>query len=238
MRFTSKLPMKIPMKIKLIQCSIAVLLLSSCMKENDGPEIIVEPPWPIEVKVDSIMSGTLYNLTVGDHAEEVYKGLQGLTDSKGKIEYLSITGLFNTKVEDLKDRIPLYNALRFDQKPSSPLSAYINFKGDKIESIYYRDGNRTSKWPNDAADALQVGDPVSSVYDKLVKLEKNTKYARMFEYIGMHEKNMNKSFDSFQNKSKLWQFSIIQDDKNFIRINLEFKDAKLVKIRSRHERYL
>lgn len=228
------------MRLSLLLLGTAGLLFVSCLKnDSDDPEIIIEPPFPIEVKLDSIQTGSLYNVTVGNSAEEVYKGLQEFTDSKGKISYLAITGVLNTTLTDLKDRIPLYNGLILDQKPSNPLSSQIYFKGGKIESIYYRNSpNKLSRWPVDASDPLKIGDPVENIYDKLVALQKDGRYARFFEYMGLFEKNMDKPFDTFQNKSNLWQFSVTVDDKNFIRVGLVFENAVLVKIRSRHERYL
>lgn len=227
------------MRLLFTNLSVTVLLFASCLKHDaTNPEIIVEPPMPVEVKLDSILTGSLYNVTVGTGAEEVYKGLQGFSNAKGKIEYLSITGTHNMALEDLKDRIPLYNSLILDRKPSLPQGGQIYFENNEIASIYYRDGKKVASWPWDAADPLRVGDPVTVIYDKLVKLQKNPDYARMFDYIGMFEKNMGKPFDAFQNKSALWQFSIAEDDKNFIRVDLVFEDAKLIKIRSRHERYL
>ncbi|WP_164123267.1 MULTISPECIES: hypothetical protein [Sphingobacterium] len=228
------------MRLSLLLLGSVGLLFASCLKnDTDGPEIIVEPPFPAEVILDSIQTGSLYNVTVGASAEEVYKGLQGGTDSKGKMNYLGITGVLNTKLSDLKDRIPLYNGLILDQRPSNPLSAQIYFKDGKIESIYYRNSpNKLSRWPADARVPLKVGDPLESIYGKLVGLEKDNRYTRFFEYIGLFEKNIDKPFDTFQNKSNLWQFSITVDDKNFIRVDLVFENAVLVKIRSRHERYL
>lgn len=222
----------------LVPFIIGSLFLTSCMKDVQEPEIIVEPAWPVEIKTDSIMTGSQYNVSIGMSAEEVYKGLQGFSNSKGKIQYLAITGMINGGITSLKDRIPLYSGLIFDQKPSSVLSGRITFKNNKIESIYSRDGARLSKWPYDAADPLRLGDPLDGIYNKLKKLESDSRYSRLFEYIGMFEKNMEQPFDTFQNKSTLWQSSISEDDKNFIRIDFVFEDAKLVKIRSRHERYL
>lgn len=226
------------MCLKIIQWSVVLVLFSSCIKEEGGPEIVVEPPEPIEVKIDSILTGSLYNVTIGTAAEEVYTGLQGFTNARGKIQYLGIVGLLNMKVTDLKDRIVSYNSLILDQKPSVAFGGQIYFKGDKIESIYFRNGAKTSSWPNNANDPLRVGDPVATIYDKLIQLEKDSRFTRFFEYIGMFEKNMDRPFDAFQSRSNKWQFSIVEDDKNFIRVDLEFKEAKLVKIRSRHERYL
>lgn len=227
------------MRLPLTSLSLTVLLFASCLKnESTDPEIIIEPPMPVEVKLDSIMTGSLYNVTVGEDAEEVYRGLQGFSNAKGKIEYLGITGTHNATLSDLKDRIPLYNSLLLDRKPSLPQGGQIYFNNNEIVSIYHRDGKKVSSWPWDAADPLRVGDPVTVIYDKLIKLQKDPSYARMFDYIGMFEKNMNKPFDAFQNRSTLWQFSIAEDDNNFIRVDLVFENAKLVKIRSRHERYL
>ncbi len=228
------------MRLSLLLLSSVGLLFASCLKnDTNDPEIIVEPPFPVEIKLDSIQSGSLYNVTVGNSAEEVYKGLQGFTDSKGKVDYLAITGVLNTKVTDLKDRIQLYNGLILNQQPSSALASQIYFKNNKIESIYYYNSpNKLSRWPVDAGNPLKVGDSVESIYDKLVALHKDNRYTRFFEYIGLFEKNMDKPFDTFQNKSNLWQFSITVDDKNFTRVDLIFENAVLVKIRSRHERYL
>ena len=228
------------MRLLLATLSCAGLIFTSCLKDDPtDPEIIVEPPFPIEVKLDSIQTGTLYNVTVGTSGEEVYKGLQGFTNSRGKIDYLAITGILNTKVTDLKDRIQLYNGLILNQQPSSPLASQIYFKDNKIASIYYRNSpNKLSRWPVDADNPLKVGDSVESIYDKLVALQKDNRYTRFFEYIGLFEKNMNTPFDAFQKKSNLWQFSITEDDKNFIRVDLVFENAVLIKVRSRHERYL
>jgi len=228
--------MRIPLFTLILMSS---LLFFSCIKDdNTDLEPIVEPPWPVEVKTDSIMTGNLYNVSIGMSAEEVYKGLQGFSNAKGKIEYLSISGVLNVGINSLKDRIPLYSGLILDQKPSSVSSGRINFKNNKIESIYSRDGVRLIKWPYDAVDPLRLGDPLESIYDKLKKLESDSRYKRLFEYIGMFEKNMDRPFDTIQKKSTLWQSRIAEDDKNFVSIDFIFENEKLVKIRSRHERYL
>lgn len=217
---------------------VGTVVLTSCLKEPVEPQVIVEPPQPVEVKLDSIVQGTLYNVTIGDEAEKVYSDLQQFSETEKPIAYLGITGQFNTKLHDLENRIPLYSALILDRKPSSPEGGQIYFEGNVIKSIYSRNGIKLQTWPNSSSTALKVGDIVDTVYDKLTKLHSESRYAGLFAYIGMFDKNIETEFDPIQEKSTLWQFSIAEDDKNFIRIDLVFEDGILTKIRSRHERYL
>lgn len=226
------------MKPLLLSFLAGAVLFTSCLKEPQEPELIVDPPDPIEVRLDSTMEGTIYNVTIGDNAEQVYADLQQYAKDEKQIPYLAITGQFNTEVADLENRIPLYNSLIFDKKPSAAEGGQIYFEDGIIKSIYNRDGKKRQSWPSASSDALKVGDGIGSVYGKLVKLQRKPSYAGFFAYIGMFDKNIKTEYDLVQQKSTLWQLSVSEDDKNFIRIDLIFEDGVLIKVRSRHERYL
>src|SRR5690606_30345540 len=148
-----------------------------------GPEVIVEPPEPVEIKLDSIMLGTLYNVTIGDNAESVYADLQIYAKGETPIGYLGITGQFNDRLEDLENRIILYRSLVLDRKPSAKEGGQIYFANDVIKEIYNRDGVKLKSWPNSSSGALKVGDPVNSIYRKLIDLRRKPHYAGLLEYI-------------------------------------------------------
>ncbi|WP_028298159.1 hypothetical protein [Olivibacter sitiensis] len=219
-------------------CATLLFSFASCSQGIVEPEIIVEPPEPVEIVVDSILQGTLYNVTIGDDAEKVYADLQEFSESLTQRPYLAITGQFNDRIEDLKDRIPLYQSLVFDRKPSSPNGGQIYFEDGIIKSIYNRKGEKLTSWPQSSANALRVGEPVSGIYDKLVKINTDQRFSSFFDYIGMFEKNTKTAYDPVQNRSLLWQYSFGIDEKQFNRVDLVFKDGMLTMIKTRYERYL
>ncbi len=216
----------------------SILFVGACAKKETEPEIIVEPPEPVEVKLDSIQTGKIYNLTIGDPAEKVYADLQLFTKDMKQKPYLSITGMLNDRIENLEDRIPLYGSLIFDRKPSSANGGQIYFEDNAIKSIYNRNGTKLTSWPQSSPDALRVGDPLVDIYGKLVKIHADKRFSSLFGYIGMFEKNIATDYDRIQAESDLWQFNFSIDSKQFMRLDLVFDDGKLTKIRSRYERYL
>lgn len=219
---------------------MAVVFLCACSKINQDPEIIVEPPEPVEVRIDSMQAGKAYNITIGDTPRKVYEDLQFFAKGLDHRPYLAISRTPDTQIEALKDRIPLYFSLYFDRKPSTPVGGQIYFEDHKIKSIYTRDGTQRTAWPISSPDALRVGDPVSIIYDKLVKIQADSRYARLFDYIGMFEKNVETAYDPKQEESDVWQFNFTLDksQNEVVRLNLVFEEGVLVKILSRYERYL
>lgn len=217
---------------------VSLSLLCSCSKINTKPEIIVEPPQPIEVRLDSIQEGEIYNVKIGDAAEKVYADLQFFAKGVKQKPYLAITGFLNDRIEDLEGRIPLYGSLIFDQRPSAKKGGQIYFEGNTIKSIYSRDGNKLTTWPHGSSSALQVGDRITEIYAKLIKINGDKRFRSLFDYIGMFEKNLETGYDPSQEKSDLWQFNFSINKKQLVRLDLVFEEGKLVKVRSRYERYL
>src|SRR5690606_36599792 len=93
------------MKSSFLSFLIGAVFITSCSKEPLDPKVIVEPPEPVEVKLDSILQGSLYNVTIGDNSEKVYTDLQMYAKDEKPIVYLGVTGQFNTELEDLENRI-------------------------------------------------------------------------------------------------------------------------------------
>lgn len=217
---------------------VCLYLLGACRKMNTEPEIIVEPPEPIEVKLDSIQEGEMYNVKIGDPTEKVYADLRFFAKGVQQKPYLAITGFLNDHIEDLEGRIPLYGSLIFDQRPSSKNGGQIYFEGNNIKSIYNREGKKLTKWPQGSPSALQVGDRITDIYAKLIKINNDKRFSSLFDYIGMFEKNLETDYDPLQEKSDLWQFNFSIDEKQVVRLDLVFEEGRLVMVRSRYERYL
>ncbi|TYR31802.1 hypothetical protein FXV77_20430 [Sphingobacterium phlebotomi] len=217
---------------------VCLYLLGACRKMNTEPEIIVEPPEPIEVKLDSIQEGEMYNVKIGDPTEKVYADLRFFAKGVQQKPYLAITGFLNDHIENLEGRIPLYGSLIFDQRPSSKNGGQIYFEGNNIKSIYKREGKKLTKWPQGSPSALQVGDRITDIYAKLIKINNDKRFRSLFDYIGMFEKNLETDYDPLQEKSDLWQFNFSIDEKQVVRLDLVFEEGRLVMVRSRYERYL
>lgn len=217
---------------------VCLYLLGACRKMNTEPEIIVEPPEPIELKLDSIQEGEMYNVKIGDPTEKVYADLRFFAKGVQQKPYLAITGFLNDHIEDLEGRIPLYGSLIFDQRPSSKNGGQIYFEGNTIKSIYNREGKKLTKWPQGSPSALQVGDRITDIYAKLIKINNDKRFSSLFDYIGMFEKNLETDYDPLQEKSDLWQFNFSIDEKQVVRLDLVFEEGRLVMVRSRYERYL
>lgn len=217
--------------------ALFLCLLIACGKTGSEPEIIIEPPYPIEVRLDSIQEGEMYNAKIGDPPEKVYADLQFFARGLTQKPYLGIVGGLNGRIEDLEGRIPLYNSLIFDRKPSASAGGQIYFADGTVNAIYNRLGKKLTAWPEGSPSALRIGDRITDIYGKLITIRADRRFSNLFDYIGMYEKNIETAYDPFQERSDRWDFNFSIDSKQYIRLNLVFEDGKLVKIRSTYERY-
>src|SRR5690606_20386646 len=138
-----------------------------------------------------------------------------------------------TTVKDLKDRIPLYNQLLFDETRGTSRGIQVYFENGRIKSIWTNNGDKLNRWPTGgpASDRLSVGDPISTVYPKLVKLGVSAMYARRFERISLGDKNTATEFDPILADASQWYFSMPAQEKRFYVYYLYFEKGALLAIK-------
>jgi len=223
--------------MKLFSYIMAIVFLSACAKEKDNTEIIVEPPFPYEVTVDSILSGSQYNMNIGDSPEQTYTHLQAYSKAQKHTPYLSMYRSNAKQLAELKDRIPLYWSLFLDSQPSSPSSPRIYFENNKVKAIYFRDGKRISSWPMNGTYRITEGDALTTIYDKLVKISQDKKYSNLFQYLGLFEKNLDLGFDPYHTETSSWQYNFTVHEKDIHMVSIYFKNNKLHMIKTKVSKY-
>lgn len=214
---------------KLLYLFVIIIALSACKKEITNQTIIVEPPVEKLISRDTVKSGQVLGLNIGDSPSEVYTTIQNIY-TENSVGYLSIIGNIYTKLEGLENKIPLYSSIILDEKIGTASGIQIAFANDKVKSIYTNDGVQLNNWPLGVSNtaSISVNDPIDGIYKKLVDLNKITPYAKQMEQISIFEKNIKTPIDPQMKTSNQWNFnSAPADNKTYYRLELHFKDGKL-----------
>ena len=218
----------------LVPCLL--FLLNACSKQSDnGPEVIVEPPYPYAIKMDTITMGGLWNLVTGSSKKQVYDSIQ----KEQHIRYLAITGYIPTALTDIQNRFELYTTLLLDENKGTASGIQFYFENDKIKSIYLNDGTRLNRWPLSGNVAIQTGAAVQGIYDQLTAIQKNPLFSKKFERISLFSKNIQKPFDDRNMEiSNRWELSSnSKGPKTIYTATLVFTNDKLDSIYTRQEQY-
>ena len=208
--------------MKAIYYSVFLLFgLSACLSENNPePEVIVEPPFYNVYKKDSLTTGEFLRLKIGSTAEELYKQVQNNGAS-----YLYITSNFVSDFAGFKDRIPLYDYLLLDEMKGTGNGVQITFENDKIKNIYLNSGEKLSKWPKNGSTAINQGDAIGSIYDKLMTIRKSQSH--MFERTSLLSKDLKKSYDAEMAKSAQWYYAYRPEEKHLNQVSMHLSEGKL-----------
>ena len=221
------------MKHLTINWLAAMLLLVSCGQPEFEPEIVGPEPEPVFVlESDSITSGEMLGIGIGSTAAEAYEAIQEVQRGKNSPHLQIVSNVF-TRVTDLKDRLHLYSQLLFDETRGTSRGVQVYFENDKIKSIWTNNGDKLTGWPSDkqVPARLSVGDPVSEVYPKLIKLSTDMRYAIRFGRISLFDKNTEKPFDPIMADSPQWYFSLPAGEKRFHVYYLHFDEGRLAAIK-------
>lgn len=221
------------LKISGLLVGVHIIILVSCEKTTLGPELIGPEPEPLFVlETDSICAGDVLGISIGKTASEAYYAVQMALSEHGNHHLHVVRPGFN-QIEELRDLIPLYNSLYFDQIPGSSEGIQLYFENDKIQSIWTNDGKKLNEWPSSPLHRtrIKVGDPTHSIYNNLEKLSKVGMHAKFFQRISLPDKNVIKAFDPSLSQALGWNFILQLPEEQFRIYHLSFQEGVLVKIK-------
>ena len=209
---------------KLIWASCAILLFSSCLKNNDSSH------------TENITKGSKWTLTIGSSPADVYSQLQALGQEKSFSSVAVVYRKSYFKPEDIQNFIGYYNAVTVLSNQGVIDGASIQFVQDTVNSIDAGNAmlDSVSMWPQDISGekAIRVHDSISEVYQKLVGIFQIPKYNNY--QIFLSDKPLNKPFDPDMANFEQWGFSfsenITTETTRDYTVDLFFKDNQLVKI--------
>ncbi|OOQ61431.1 hypothetical protein BC343_20920 [Mucilaginibacter pedocola] len=209
--------------------------MAACIKEN-GPKNETGGPDPIPPKIlsrDTLTTGGLWGINIGQNSADIYTNLQAMRVDRS-LGGMGIVNNVYSSLEGLENTLPLYTSVFLDEAKGTSTGVQIGFADDKVKTIFNNNGVQFSQWPQgNSADArVTVGDPVTAVYQKLVKIKAQGTYANKFERISIFFKDMAKAYDPQMSASPQWYFVSAISEKRHQQLTLNFTAGKLVSIYS------
>lgn len=217
---------------KILLLALPVLFLLSCKKEGNSSY------------VKTISSGSKWGLQIGSSYADVYSRLQQLGAEKNIESVAIVRQQYFDNPEGLKDRLVFYNAITIMNKTGIEHRAFVEFKSDKITSIYAGGSlpDEVDKWPMDVPDAaaFHKGDSVSGMYAKLQAIFQLPTYSSNYQIV-LPDKTLKKPFDPEMVNYEEWDFGFFESVKVAVTgrssVRLSFKNGKLNKIKHTYDEY-
>lgn len=214
---------------------LITVLFGSCKKEQivsknpAGPDI---RPSKI-ITSDTLTSGNLWGLNIGDTTPGIYKTVQSIQVEK-RINYLGIVGNVFTGIDQLESTIPLYTSVFLDEQSGTENGIQIYFDNNKVSAIWTNGGTELSKWPanTDKAATIEKNAPIENIYSTLNNIHQLSAFANKFERISLFYKDIKKAYDSQMSKSPQWHFTATVNDKRYYVVQLNFSSGMLTSIYS------
>ena len=212
---------------------LAAGLFTGC-KKAEVDNKIVEPPYQVQISSDTLTTGQLFGLTIGQTSVELYAKIQQIQAAE-KIGGLSIVNNIYTSIDSLKTRLPLYTGIFMDEAIGTSTGVQIGFENNKVKTIYLNNGEMLTRWPFGFGQnaTIALGDPVDDIYQKLVNIKKNPIPAKKLERLSIFFKDSNKPFDPQMSASPQWYFISTISAKRYNQVSLNFTAGKLVSIYTR-----
>ena len=216
---------------KLYTFLLAAVLFTACKKADTDDRIIVEPPYQKLISRDTLTSGQLFGLTIGQTSADLYAKLQQVQVAE-KIGGLTIVNNIYTSIDSLKTRLPLYTGIFMDEANGTSTGVQLSFENNKVKTIFLNNGTALTRWPVNFAQntTIAVGDPVDDIYQKLVNIKKNPASAKKLERLSIFFKDNNKPYDPQMSASPQWYFVSTISAKRYVYVTLNFTAGKLVSI--------
>ena len=210
---------------------LAAALFTACKKAEPGNEIIIEPPFQKLIASDTLTSGQLFGLAIGQTSADLYAKLQQIQVAE-KIGGLGIVNNIYTSIDSLKTRLPLYTGIFMDEANGTSTGVQLSFENNKVKTIFLNNGTALTRWPVNFAQnsTIAIGDPVDVIYQKLVNIKKNPASAKKLERLSIFFKDSNKPYDPQMSASPQWYFVSRISAKRYTIVSLNFTVGKLVSI--------
>lgn len=212
---------------------LVICFFTACKKDDETPTIIIEPPVDIMLSTDTLTSGQLWGLSIGEAASNIYSTIQEIGEEKN-VTYLGVVGNVFTDLSTVQNSIPLYASVFLDEAKGTSTGIQFSIAENKVASIWTNNGEQLNKWPvqNTKSHSITKGDPVESLYQKLVNIKTIKAFEKKFERISIFNKDVSKQYDSHMSVSPQWYFRSAVDNERYYLIYLNFIDGKLVSIYS------
>jgi hypothetical protein len=211
-----------------VMLSLAFIGTGCLTNEQVEPEIIIEPVALIPVSRDSITVGGHLGIKIDTDAEDVYETLKSLPEGSG-IRYVNVVGNIFSNVQQLDNRIHLYESIFLDEHKGTDSGVQIAFKEGKVSSIYLNNGNKLAQWPlkENQSASVRVGDASDALYGKLVKIQGKSSYANKFQRISMFTKDLWSHYDPIMTDSPQWYLRYAVEPKLYEHIQIYFESGKV-----------
>lgn len=228
------------MKLKTVILFTVPVLLQSCFGldgHDTGP--IIEPPQMILVKKDSLVSGRHYGVEPGQTASAAYQGMQVIHDSLD-VDYVNLVANFVTNFSTLKERLPLYAYMTFDEKTGTSDGVQLWFEDKKLKSIYLNSGQRLGRWPENisASESVREGESSEIIAEKLKSLQSDSRYTFRFEHTMLGVKLLNEAYDPEMEGIPQWYFGYKVDETYVNYVHVHFTEGKVAYIIVNHMKTL
>lgn len=192
------------------------------------PEIIIDPVELIRVSQDTITAGEHLGIEVSANADQVYSSLQKIKTTTG-LEYVNVVSNIFTNVNQLNNRIHLYQSMLLDEQKGTDSGVQITFEEGKVKSIYLNNGSKLTQWPlkENASTSVRVGDEANALYSKLVNIQSKSSYANKFERISLFTKELASEYDPIMTQSPQWYFRYTVEPKLFEHVDIKMENGKV-----------
>ncbi|MET0463695.1 MAG: hypothetical protein ABW007_11090 [Chitinophagaceae bacterium] len=215
--------------IRLLIVMSLVFSLASCMKgsvgNGDGQSYRA-------IQTDTVRVGQFWGINVGDAAQEVYATVQNIRQQR-QIAYLGIAANTYSDLPAVQTKIPFYNSIFLDEVNATSTGVQIGFKEDKVDAIFMNSGAPLTKWPsiNDFQNSIGIGDPLSTVYDKLVAIKSLSVYGDKLQRISLFDKNMAKDYEPAMAAVAKWQIlTTVNTNKRWELVELNFSAGVITSV--------
>jgi len=206
------------------------ITITSCRVEPDEPIIVGPEPEPRVNYLgrDSITTGDYRGIGIRASADEAFEVLEAHREKK-TVAYISAVNNYFADVTDLKNRLQFFDWMVLDEKFDTPTGVQLQLAAGKVTGIRLNQGTVLTQWPEagEAADAIQVGDALGVLYQKLVTLSVQDAYAHKFQRVVLGSKYDYAQYDP--KKAELpWIFIYDTQSQGISeQVQVYFKDKKV-----------
>ena len=201
------------------------------IKSPVTPQPVGPDPEPYQITRDSVKEGSYLGIAINEEAASIYSKIQAFQLAKG-VTYLNVVSNIFSDLTPLKERLPLYQYILLDQKPGTDSGVQITIEGQAVKIIYINNGQKLAQWPERQAvnSSIRVGDPASSLYEKLVSIRNLNQYTNKFEHISLLTKDLSSAYDSGMGQSPQWYFGYSTGPDQMDQIQVHFQSGKVSKL--------
>ncbi len=187
-----------------------------------------------EVGVDTIRKGGYLGFTIGEKASRSHTVMQNLWQQK-KISWLTPIYVVAANLAQLEKTLPVYNLLSINQGDYRAPAVSFTLEAGKVKSIHTEQSS-LPQWPTaePASMTIRVGDPVETVYPKLVALREESQYADYFNTITVSQHDVFQGYDPAMASLPEWTFCVPTGAGKGDEIILKFRQGTLATIVVRH----